>query len=419
MDWKEYIKSKWYKIERFVRFVITHFFDDDCPYRASALAFTSLLAIVPLMTVGFAILSSFPVFQSLSQPIQDFIFDNFVPATGKVIQTYLQQFTSQVTRLSIVGVAFLFVTAILLMVTIEHAMNKIWRTNVAREGVSAFLLYWAILSLAPVFVGLSLVASSYILSIPFFQNNEAPSLLLKALPFLLSLAGFTFLYVVVPNRPVKIIHGLLGALVTAILFESAKLGFAYYLSYYNSYALLYGAFATIPIFFVWIYWVWFITLLGAEFSYALSVHYKRRHGYPLDGFSHALLWLEQLWLKQKEGRGMTLNELIESNNQPFMVDSDFMINELKRLNLVHSREDGYFFLSRDLTDISLYWLTQNLPFSLPTQNQLEKEDYARTFKWHGVLKRNDEVLHKLLDTNLSELFGVTADSRKTRVIIEP
>jgi membrane protein len=404
MDWKEILKINWYKSQRFIRFVITHFFDDDCPYRASALAFTSLLAIVPLMTVGFAILSSFPVFQSFSQPIQDFIFDNFVPATGKVIQNYLQQFSSQVTRLSILGITFLFITAILLMVTIEHAMNKIWRTNVAREGVSAFLLYWAILSLAPVFLGLSLAASSYLLSIPFFQN-EAPSFLLKALPFILSLAGFTFLYVVVPNRPVKITHGLLGALVTSILFESAKLAFAYYLSYYNTYALLYGAFATIPIFFVWVYWVWLITLLGAEVSYALSVHYKRRLGCPLDGFSHALLWLEQLWLKQKEGKGMTLNELIESNNQPLMVDSDLMVKELQRLNLIHSREDGHFFLSRDLNDISLYWLTQQLPFSLPTQSQLEREDYANTFKWHMALKKNDIVLRKVLDTNLAELFS--------------
>src|SRR3990167_1318382 len=112
------IKIYWKKVKSFSVFVIFNFFHDDCFYRASALAFTSLLAIIPLMTVAFVILSAFPVFQTLNIPIQNFIFENFVPTTGKIIQNYLGQFVTQVSRLSIMGVGFLFVTAILLMVTI-------------------------------------------------------------------------------------------------------------------------------------------------------------------------------------------------------------------------------------------------------------------------------------------------------------
>lgn len=390
---------------RFIRFVITHFIEDDGPYRASALAFTSLLAIVPLMAVGIALFSSFPVFHNISGPVQDFIFDNFVPATGKTVQTYLLQFATQVTKLSIWGVVFLFVTALLLMVTVESAMNKIWRVNTARQGASALLLYWAILSLSPFFLSLSLAASSYLISMPFFRNHEAPSILLSALPVLLSLAGFTLLYIIVPNRPVKFRHALWGGVFAAILVESAKRGFTFYLSRYNEYELLYGAFASIPIFFIWVYWVWIITLLGAEISYALSVHHQRRNGVALGGFLHALLWLQQLWLRQKDGRGMGLNELIDASSQPFVVDSEEMIDQLKQLNLIHSDELGCYILSRDLNTVSLYWLSQHLPYPLPQANSLEEGRSPIMSPWRPVFEKADDGLKTSLDTSLTALFG--------------
>lgn len=183
MNWKEKVKTKFYSCDRFVRFVIQHFIQDDCTYIASALAFTSLLAVVPLMSVGLAIFSSFPVFQGLAEPVQNFIFDNFVPATGKIVQSYLQQFTSQVSKLSIWGVVFLIFTALLVMFTIERAMNKIWRVSSSRHGVSAFLLYWAIISLAPVLLGLSLAASSYLFSMPILADHRAPYTILHYSPF--------------------------------------------------------------------------------------------------------------------------------------------------------------------------------------------------------------------------------------------
>ncbi|KTC87121.1 YihY family inner membrane protein [Legionella brunensis] len=404
-DWKNKSITKFHEAKRFILFVIEHFIKDDCTYRASALAFTSLLAVVPLMSVGLALLSSFPVFQNLSGPVQDFIFENFVPATGKIIQDYLQQFSAQVSKLSIWGVAFLFVTALLVMVTIEKAMNRIWKTHTSRRGVAAFLLYWAILSLAPVLLGLSLAASSYVLSIPFIQEHHAPLLFLNSIPFLLSLVGFTFLYVVVPNCPVKIIHGLWGGIVAAILFESAKQAFAYYLTQYDTYQLLYGAFATVPIFFVWVYWVWVITLLGAEISYALSVHYKRRPGTPIDGFSHALLWLYQLWLAQKSGHGLTREALIHASSRPFAINVDDMINELIGSGLLHNTDIDELMLSRDLSQVSLYWLTQHLPYRLPTHIELQQEEEVHPTPWCKVLDKTDIELQKALSINLAQLFS--------------
>lgn len=404
MNWKALLINKIYPVERFIRFVIQHFIQDECPYIASALAFTSLLAVVPLMSVGFTVFSSFPVFHGLADPVQDFIFDNFVPATGKIVQTYLQQFASQVSKLSIFGVIFLIITALLVMFTIERAMNKIWRVNNSRHGTPAFLLYWAILSLAPILLGLSLAASSYLFSIPFLIDHPAPSFILHFSPFLLSLLGFTFLYVIVPNCPVKIRHAFWGGLTAAILFETAKQAFAYFLSRFNTYELLYGAFAAVPIFFIWVYWVWIITLLGAEISYAFSVHHQRREGKSLDGFSHALLWLHQLWKAQQNGKGLTFNDLVDASSQPFAVDVDEMINALIYQELIHATADGHYMLSRDLSQVSLYTLTQLLPYRLPTHLELQYSKSSLAEQWRSAFQKNDAKLQKSLHINLEELF---------------
>lgn len=403
MHWNKWFISNYSACDRFIRFVIQHFIQDECTYIASALAFTTLLAVVPLMSVGLAIFSSFPVFQGLADPVQNFIFDNFVPATGKVVQAYLQQFASQVSKLSIWGVAFLIVTALLVMFTIERAMNKIWRVGSSRHGVPAFLLYWAILSLAPVLLGLSLAASSYLISMPLLIDHHAPSFLLNYLPFFLSLIGFTFLYVVVPNCPVKIRHAFWGGLFAAFLFETAKQAFAFYLIRYNTYELLYGAFAAVPIFFIWVYWMWIITLLGAEISYALSVHHQRRSGASLDGFSHALLWMHQLWLAQQNGKGVTFNELVDASHQPFAVDVDHMITVLVDQGLIHATADGVYMLSRDLNHVTLYQLAQLLPYRLPRQMDLHDAS-SITEHWKSIFRKNDKELQKSLSVSLEELF---------------
>ena len=407
MKWltiKTRVMNQLYTWDRFIRFVIQHFFQDDCTYVASALAFTSLLAVVPLMTVGFAVFSTFPVFQGMATPLQDFIFENFVPATGKVIQAYLQQFASQVSKLSVFGILFLIITALLVMYTIEQAMNKIWRVGSSRHGIPAFLLYWAILSLTPILLGLSLAASSYLFSIPFLISHQPPSFLLNWSPLLVSFIWFSFFYAIVPNCPVKMRHAFWGGLFAAVLFETAKQAFAYYLTRFNTYELLYGAFASVPIFFIWVYWVWIVTLLGAEISYALSVHHQRRNGQALDGFSHALLWLHQLWLAQQNGRGLSFNELIDASNQPFAVDVDEMLNTLMHHQLIHATADGYYMLSRDLAGLTLYDLSQLLPYRLSTHQELQYSKLSLSEQWRRTFKKNDLALQKSLNITLEELF---------------
>jgi membrane protein len=210
--------------------------------------------------------------------------------------------------------------------------------------------------------------------------------------------------VIVPNCPVAFRHAFWGGLFAAVLFETAKQGFAYYLGHFNTYELLYGAFAAVPIFFLWVYCVWIITLLGAEISYALSVHHQRRGGKSLDGFSHALLWLHELWIAQQNGKGLTFNELVDASNQPFAVDVDEMINALIYEELIHATADGHYMLSRDLSQISLYTLTQVLPYRLPTHLELQYSKSSLAKQWRAAFRKNDVELRKSLNINLEALF---------------
>lgn len=390
---------------RFIAFVAKHFIDDNCTYRASALAFTSLLAIVPLMSVGLSILSAFPVFQDLRDPLQNFIFENFVPATGKAVQSYLQQFTAQVSRMSISGVVFLFVTAILVMVTIENSLNNIWRVAKPRKGVPAFLLYWAILSLAPILLGLSIAATSWFVSMPFIKTHQPSNFLVSGIPVLFSFVAFTFMYVVVPNCVVGLRNAIWGGLLAAVLFEVAKHGFAWYLTRYNSYQLLYGAFALVPIFFIWVYWVWVITLLGAEISYALSVHYERRRGMKVDGFTQALLWLEALWKAQKKGKSVSFEALINTTHYPYAIDVIAMMRLLEAEKLIHPIEQNRFMLSQSMSNLSLSDLMKKLPFPIPSNEALIPSQTPLLKRWHAVTEQHQQCVDTIMSQKLSLLFA--------------
>lgn len=394
------IRAKFAEIKRFLKFVVHHFIADDCAYRASALAFTTLLAIVPLMAVSFAILSIFPVFQNFVLPAQNFIFENFVPTTGKLVQNYLQTFVKQASQLSGIGIIFLFIIAFLVLYTVEESMNRIWRVNSSRHGVFALLMYWSIMSLAPLLLGLSLAATSYILAMPFIQHHQNTVIFVHYLPFLLSLFGFTFLYLVVPNCKVRLLHAFYGAIVAALLFEVAKQGFAYYLTHYDFYQLLYGAFATIPLLFAWIYWVWFITLLGAEVSYAFSMHHQRRTGKPLDGFSHALIWLHQLWLAQQKGAGLTMEQLINVSDKPYAIEVGDMLKVLSDLQLIQRTNEREYILCRDLHRLTLYELSQWLPYQLPHLD----DDTLLDSPWQKRLQQANAQLKDTLSMNVADLF---------------
>lgn len=242
---------------------------------AGNLAYVSLLSLVPLVAIVFALFAAFPMFSDVSQTLRHFIFANFLPATGDVIQRYIEQFVANSSRMTAVGACGLVVTSLLLMYSIDSALNAIWRSKVTRSHIYSFAVYWMILTLGPLLAGASLVLSSYLLSLSWEQEvNGAIDNLLRIFPLILSWITFWLLYSIVPTTSVPNRDAVSGALVAALLFELGKKAFALYITTFPSYQLIYGVLSVIPILFVWVYWTWCIVLLGAEITVTLG-EYRR------------------------------------------------------------------------------------------------------------------------------------------------
>ena len=251
----------------FATAVRERFASDRCTRVAAALSFTTVLALVPLTVAGIAMLSVFPVFQDWMERMQEFIYGNFVPAAGDAVRTYLRQFAANAGKLTAWGLLFVFVTALLLMGTIEHTFNDIWHVKQKRKRFYRFLTYWAILGLGPILIGVSLSLTSYLVSLPWFTEGAPLGgvriALLYALPIVFEAAAFVLLYTVVPNYPVRWRHALIGGAVATVLFEIAKRGFAWFIAGFSSFQIIYGAIAALPVFLVWIHLSWTVILLGA------------------------------------------------------------------------------------------------------------------------------------------------------------
>jgi membrane protein len=253
-------KNAWRGAAEFLAAVARRFYEDRGAQAAGSLSFTTLLSIVPLLTVALALSTAFPVFDEALTTLQLFLFENFLPdAEGlETISDQILTFSEQAGRLTAIGLAFLLVTSVMLMLTIDDAMNRIFRVRRRRPLGQQVVMYWSVLTLWPVLIGASLSLTSYLIG--------SASLLLRLVPFVFTWAALTLLYILVPYRHVELRHAAAGALLAGIAFEVAKRAFALYVANFPTYTLIYGAFATLPIFLVWMYVSWLVVLAGAIFT---------------------------------------------------------------------------------------------------------------------------------------------------------
>jgi len=244
---------------------------DKVRITAGYLAYVTLLSLVPMLAVMFAMFSAFPVFDQLQGEIEAFVFSNFIPTAGDVVQEHLNGFIKNASKMTSVGILALVAVALLLISAIDKSLNDIWRVEKHRRWLSSFSIYWMVLTLGPVLLATSLAATSYLVSLDLLgQLGGLKTSLFKLIPFASSVLVFLGLYLMVPNKIIQFRHALVGAVVGAALFELSKRLFALYITHVPSYQAIYGALATIPILFIWIYLSWLVVLFGAETTATLG-----------------------------------------------------------------------------------------------------------------------------------------------------
>jgi len=397
----------------FIRYLFKQFLNNQGILNAAALTYTTLFAVVPLMTVSYAMLAAVPSFQGVGQELQGWVFDNFVPATGAVVQDYLNDFSSQARKLTAVGIGLLAVTSIMMMKNIEAAFNRIWRVSEPRKGLSSFLLYWAILSLGPILIGVGLVLTSYIASLPFITTaTEAvgKGRLLSLLPMFFSAAAFTLIYVAVPNCRVSFKSALLGGVVVALLFESAKRGFTAFVTQFPSYELIYGAFAAVPLFLLWIFISWVIILMGAELTRSITVYRPMADSAKVPHLYTVVAVLYRLWQAQKEGVSLSDRCLLQDVESLDQNRWDTYQQLLLDGGVIKRSDQAEYLLSRSMSSISLYELNRMLPWPTP-----EPIPASSLIKWERDLEmRLIEIVgyeKKRMAVDMDALFTVATDDK--------
>lgn len=258
------LRRAWQSIYR----VVSASVNDRLLQVAASLAFTTILALVPLLAVTLALMTAFPIFSDFESALQQFLRQQLMPeAFSDTVMQYLDEFVTKASSLSAIGGGFLLVTAILVIMSIDEALNDIWHVKHKRPLGQRVLIYWAVLSLGPIILGAGLWASSYVvhqaLALESVDALVPWQALVGWLPFFISSLGCTLLFIAVPNCRVAWHSAIVGGFVSGLLFEAIKWGLSAYLSNIPTYTVIYGAFSALPTFLMWVYLSWLALLLGA------------------------------------------------------------------------------------------------------------------------------------------------------------
>lgn len=395
---------------QFIIFVIARFEKDRCREMAGSLTYTTLFAVVPMLTVFLVIISSIKALEPARQQLQNWIYSNLLPRTSIAFEKALDSFTQNSSNLTAIGIIFLFVTTVMMISTIEDAFNRIWRVKKSREF--GFMRYWTIISLGPLILGSAFVLSSTLASLNFLNTYlglQIDSTFLWALlsQFLIFL-GFFFLYWAVPNRTVPWRSAFYAGLFTSIVFDLLKSFFGLAMSNFTSYELVYGAFAALPILLLWIYLSWNVILFGVQISYALTTfhsgEYVKRHAL------FALLDILQLFYsKQRTGETVSEEEILERLTGRELGNAPALLELLERHQFIKQMGNNDYVLVRNLAEIELYWFMQLLPYPFPNYSEVELlPDETELADWQHSLKpllaESHVFLHQRLSMSLAQLF---------------
>ncbi|QBC32195.1 MULTISPECIES: YihY family inner membrane protein [Pandoraea] len=310
-------RINWNNVRQLLRYALARAQDDRIPQVAASLTFTSILSIVPLFAVTFALFTAFPIFNTFRDALQGFLIEHLMPeSVNAQIFNYLNQFASKAKGLTAFGLIGLLVTAVLTLMTIESAFNVIWRVRRPRPIAQRLLIYWSLLTLGPLLIGVSLSISSYVFTQSMSLVSTLPPVvtsLLSLIPPALTSVVFMLMYLYMPNCKVDWRDALVGGVVAALAFDLTKRGFGMYIRQFPTYTAVYGAFAAVPIFLLWIYLSWLVALIGATITSVLPALRLGHFQYPRFPGSDLLDGLTLIHLlnldREAGGSGRTMAQL--------------------------------------------------------------------------------------------------------------
>jgi len=259
-------KTAWQSLRSLARTMLRQARRLQLPQTAGSLAFLSVLAIVPMFSIVFAVTTASPLFARLREALQAFLVHNLFPATiSNTVLLYLNQFASKASELSLIGAAAFLLTATAALMTIERTLNRIWLADRPRPLANRLILYWMLLTLGPLLLGgylagYGMVASAWLRGADL---RELRSIWLVVLPWITTVGGLTLMLRLLPSAQVRWRESLAGALLAALLLALLRQFFGQYLARLPSYTVVYGAFATLPLLLLWLYLGWLALLAGA------------------------------------------------------------------------------------------------------------------------------------------------------------
>lgn len=386
----------------FVKYFWRCFHESHCIDSAAALSYTTLLALVPLLAVSLGIFTAFPAFQEISDKILDLVFENLVPTARETIQEYARTFADKAKRLTGPGVLFLIITALMLMRAVETSLNEIWRAPPYRAIHRRLLVYWAVLTLGPLLIGAGIgVTSGWLATAHISAEAETAKLsVVRLIPFLLEAAAFTLLFLLVPNARIKLKLALWGGSLSAVLFEVAKVGFAFYIARFVSYEAVYGALAAVPIFLVWLYLSWLVTLAGAQFTYCLHAFRHDTCGAEPQIPEHDLVLaytvLLHIWQGQKADKLVDETALARLLPEVSPRELDKLLTVLRHNGWIARDEENRWLLRRDPHLTTLLDLYRSYPYVLLPARATGPLQY--------LFAQVEDAIDRSLDVTLAQLF---------------
>jgi len=391
--------------------------EEQVPQVAGSLTFTTVLAVVPVMTIAFAIFTTFPLFNTFRDALEAYFVQSLMPrGVTNTILDNLSLFAAKANRLSAVGAVTLVLTAIMMFAIVDRSLNRIWRVKTPRSFTQSLIVYWAIMTLGPLLIGASLslttivspVASTLAQQLPWMGTVAAISVSLMLMTMF-----FGLLYLIVPNRLVDWRDALIGGLVAAIAFEMTNRGFAFFITKFPSYRVIYGALAAVPIFLVWVYLFWLITLLGAVLAVALPVvKHERWWHKPVPGgeFIDAMSVLQVL-VHAHQHQGVISLLSIRSKTRLGFDEAESLLQRLLeagwvgRVEVVKNKASRWLQLARGEHD---HWTL------LINPNKLAVADVMKLFAFsessHALGREINQLLDRGLSLSLADFFN-TPDAK--------